>query len=191
MTTGYEVSAELQRTSGTRRLRHGVQVRPSPPDLRSGPRSGARDWDETARRAADVVGAYILTRTAMCRRGPWSAWRGRRLNPDLLRAYQDGQTCVQERRYEEALEHYYRALKLDPLNIPIRIEVCQLREKLGNYLAALVGYVDLIVTESQKVDRRLARRITEDFCSAGTPPHPRDHRSRRSHRSRRRAARTR
>lgn len=186
VTTGYEVSADLEERPGA--LGHGmtVHVRAQPAGPAQKTTVWGADWDETARRAADVVGAYILTRTTICRRGPWSAWRGRRLNPDLLRAHQDAQTCVQERRYEEALEHYYRALKLDPLNIPIRIEVCQLREKLGNYLAALVGYVDLIVTESQKVDRRLARRITEDFCSAGTPPHPRDHRSRRSHRSRRR-----
>ncbi len=182
VTTGYEVSADLEARPGA--LGHGmtVHVRAQPAGPAQKTTVWGANWDEAARRAADVVGAYILTRTTICRRGPWSEWRGRQLNPDLLRAHQDAQTCVQERRYEEALEHYYRALKLDPLNIPIRIEVCQLREKLGNYLAALVGYVDLIVTESRKVDRRLARRITEDFCSAGTPSHPRDHRSRRSRR---------
>lgn len=182
VTTGYEVSADLEERAGA--LGHGmtVHVRAQPAGPAQRVTVWGATWDEAARRAADVVGAYILTRTGLCRRGPWSAWRGRRLNPDLLRAYQDAQACVQERRYEEALEHFYRALELDPLNTPIRIEVCQLQEKLGNYLGALVGYVDLIVTESQNVDHRLWRRITVDFCDPGTRPHPRDHRSRWSRR---------
>jgi hypothetical protein len=175
---GYEVSADLE----TRREEPGcgmtVRVRALPAGTGQRVTVWGTDWDDVARRGADVVGAYVVTRTRLCRRGPWSQWRGRQLRPELLRAYQQAQVCLRARRYEEALGHYYAALAMDPLNTPIRIEVCQVQEKLGLYLGALTGYVDVIVMESWKVDRRLWRRIVNDFYGRDSRPHHGDHRAR-------------
>ena len=178
VSTGYEVSADLETRRAETSCGMTVRVRALPAGAGQRVTVWGADWDDVARRGADVVGAYIVTRTRLCRWGPWSEWRGRRLRPELLRGYQQAQACLRARRYEEALGHYYAALELDPLNTPIRIEVCQVQEKLGLYLEALTGYVDVIVMESWKVDRRLWRRIVNDFYGKDSRPHHGDYRTR-------------
>lgn len=144
----------------------------------------ADSWCNAARQAADVVGAYVLARTALCNKGPWPHWRGVRIEPQLFGFYQRAQACMRKQRYEEALGFCYQALELDPLNAPIRILACQLQEKLGLYLSAVSGYADVIATESGGLSRRSRLRIERDFTSFGItssrrrrrrPPGPRRH----------------
>ena len=97
------------------------------------------------RKAADEATAMILPQTRLCR-APWGAWRGHVLPPGLLHAFEEGARLERERRYDEALATYWRAVELDPLNMVLRLRVGQLQERLGLYLDALATYWGMSVT---------------------------------------------
>jgi hypothetical protein len=86
----------------------------------------------------------------------------------LLEAHEYGATLEGERRYDEALYAYYRALRQDPLNPAIRLQIGQLQEKLGLYLDALETYQGIIIgpgevmrgSESVRPARRERRRAS-------------------------------
>lgn len=174
---GYRVSVTARTAAAAPRCGLDVSVVAMPGGPAETRTVWASSWCAAARRAADVVGAYVLARTALCSRGPWPHWRGRQIDPELFGFYQRAQACVRKQRYEEALDFCFQALDLDPLNAPIRILACQVQEKLGLYLSAATGYADVIVTESATVDRRLHRRIERDFTSLGVTSSRRGRRS--------------
>jgi hypothetical protein len=117
-------------------------------------------WSGAAEQGATVVAAFVLPRTRLCRKPPWTAWRGLRIPHTLLDNHKAAKELMRQRRYEEALERYYAALGSDPLNPYLRIELLQLKEQLGLHLDAAAGYADLIAVEAWE-DRRLWRRIVK------------------------------
>jgi tetratricopeptide (TPR) repeat protein len=50
------------------------------------------------------------------------------------------QELTSQRRYDEALEHYFQALELDPKNVDLRLHKGFVEEKLGLYLDAGATY---------------------------------------------------
>ena len=103
----------------------------------------ADSFELAARRAADHATAAILPRTRQCRE-PWSAWKRLLLPGELLSAHEDGVRLEAERRYDEALDAYYHASALDPMNMALRLKIGQLQEKVGLYLDALMTYEGII-----------------------------------------------
>jgi hypothetical protein len=100
-------------------------------------------WEGAVRQAADHATAAMLPRTRICR-SPWSAWRRYYMPPELLQAYEQAAECETERRYDDALHFYYQALREDPMNHGLRLQIGFLQEKLGLYLDALDTYGSII-----------------------------------------------
>jgi hypothetical protein len=113
-------------------------------------------WDEAVRHGADRVTAAILPRTRRCKK-QWAAWRRYRMPGTLLEAYEDAAEFESERRYDEALDAYYRAARQDPMNMPLRLRIGQLQEKLGLYLDALATYEGLQVVGEERTPRARSR----------------------------------
>ena len=110
------------------------------PDAGSPPATAwAASWDEAARAAADQATAVILPRTRLCV-NQWAGWRRFRMPGALLEAYENAAGFEADRRYDEALYSYLKAAELDPMNMPLRLRIGQLQEKLGLYLDALATY---------------------------------------------------
>jgi hypothetical protein len=97
------------------------------------------NWEDVLTEAADDATSAILTRTRRCR-APWGAWRGHVMPAGLLHAYEQGARFEQQRRYDEALQAYYRAVHADPMNMALRLRLGQLQERIGLYLDALATY---------------------------------------------------
>lgn len=139
------------------------------------PRSGgamqtfwADGWYDVAELGAHFVGSYVLPRSKICARPPWTAWQGLPLPHDLFHRYQVAQSMLRKERYEEALAAFYSALRKDPQNPYIRIQVAQLREQLGQHLDAITDYADIIEIQAWQ-DRRVWKRIRQD--AAAEPAH--------------------
>ena len=96
-------------------------------------------WECALRRAADEATAAILPQTRVCR-APWGVWRGYVMPGRLLHMYEEGARLEHDRRYDEALDRYYEALKDDPMNLVLRLRAGQLQERLGLFLDALATY---------------------------------------------------
>ena len=103
----------------------------------------ADSFELAARRAADHATAAILPRTRQCRE-PWTAWKRLLLPGELLSAHEDGVRLEAERRYDEALDAFYHASALDPMNMALRLKIGQLQEKVGLYIDALMTYEGII-----------------------------------------------
>ena len=152
-THAYEVRGALLERE--QRPRYGVALQvmrmPSsgtPPALVWG-----ETWEAALRRAADEATAVILPQTRRCR-SPWGVWRGYAMPAGLLHAYEEGARLEQERRYDEALDEYWRAVELDPLNMVLRLRIGQLQERLGLYLDALATYLGMEATSTPAGARR-------------------------------------
>ena len=100
------------------------------------------DLDRAILRAADHATAAILPRTRLCR-GPWAAWRRYTLPGALFNAYEEACEHDAARRYDQAMQLYYRALREDPMNLMLRLQLGQLQEKLRQFLPALVTYTGM------------------------------------------------
>jgi hypothetical protein len=123
-------------------------------------------WEGAIRRAADHATASVLPRTRLCS-SPWSGWRGYRLPSDLLHAYERGAELEEERRYDEALDHYQEALREDPMNIALRLQIGFLQEKLALFLDALATYEGILAVtrpgqNAVEADRPAAGRRRRD-----------------------------
>jgi tetratricopeptide (TPR) repeat protein len=105
-------------------------------------------WQEAVRRAADHATASILSRTHLCR-APWAAWRHFVMRGELFEAYEQAAGLEEARRYDEALDAYYDALREDPMNMVIRLHIGQLQEKLALYLDALATYQGMLTTDER------------------------------------------
>jgi tetratricopeptide (TPR) repeat protein len=122
----------------------------------------ARSWETAIDRAANHAAAFILPRTRVGRRPPWTAWHGYVLPPKLLDAYERAAQYTHHGRYDEALREYYAALELDPKNLDVRLRIGFIQEKLGLALDALMTYqaiCDMTCACRTPGARRSTRRI--------------------------------
>ncbi|GHG64654.1 hypothetical protein GCM10018779_34730 [Streptomyces griseocarneus] len=97
-------------------------------------------WDAVVRAAGNWVMASLVPVTRAGTRPPWQAWRGRDLKPELFAAYQDGRRLSEERKFDDALERFYMALRYDPANLYLRTQVAGIQEKLWLFMDALETY---------------------------------------------------
>lgn len=128
-------------------------------------------WDAAIRQAADHATAYILPRTRLSR-SPWSGWRGFELPSTLFHSYERAAELERERRYDEALDLYYKALEADPMNLGLRLQIGFLQEKLALFLDALATYEGIFevarpgerpaVSSDRPSDVLLTRRARRD-----------------------------
>ncbi|MGA8364030.1 MAG: hypothetical protein WB709_05875 [Solirubrobacteraceae bacterium] len=119
-----------------------------------------RSWEGAICHAADEATAAILPRTRLCR-GTWAAWRGYFMPKGLLSAYENAARMEQERRFDEAQDQYWEALRLDPTNLPVRLRLGQLQEKAGLLVAALTNYQRILAFAypgGQNLPRGMYRR---------------------------------
>lgn len=100
-------------------------------------------WDGAIRRAADHATASILPRTRRCL-SPWSGWRGFHMPSKLFHSYERAAELEQDRRYDEALAFYYKALEQDPMNLGLRLQIGFLQEKLALFVDALATYESIL-----------------------------------------------
>jgi hypothetical protein len=161
----YRVSAVLRKRDKDPGFGLTVQIVTLPKNTGGVKTFWADDWLEVAELGAHYVGAYVLPRSRICTRPPWTAWRRLPIPDDLFHSYQVAQSMLREERFEEALDALYSALREDPQNPYLRIQVAQLREQLGQHLDAVTDYVDIIEIQAWQ-DRRLWRRLRQ----AGHPP---------------------
>jgi hypothetical protein len=144
-THAYEVRGVLVERAEIPRYGVAVRVLRLPSDGTPPVPVWGETWEIALRKAADEATAMILPQTRLCR-APWGAWRGHVMPPGLLHAFEEGARLERERRYDEALATYWRAVELDPLNMVLRLRVGQLQERLGLYLDALATYWGMWVT---------------------------------------------
>lgn len=138
------VSATLRQRDRDPGYGVSVQVRRLPGSAREVETQWSEDFDRALQRAACAVAARILPETRSCHLMPWSDWRGRIIPVSLFRDYQRAKQMVNERRYDEALHLYDRALSQDANNIALRYDVGQLYERLRLYPDALHTYLTLV-----------------------------------------------
>ncbi|MFL6126169.1 hypothetical protein [Actinophytocola sp.] len=113
-------------------------------------------WDRVLERAANSVAAQIFPRSKICRQRPqWADWWGYAFPTELFDAYQRAHQFQAARRFDQALAEFYRALRHDPANVYIRLEIAQLQERLNMHLDALVTYDD-VITICSRGDEGLA-----------------------------------
>jgi hypothetical protein len=144
-THAYEVRGVLMERPQIPRYGVAVRVLRLPSDGTPPVPVWGETWEIALRKAADEATAMILPQTRLCR-APWGSWRGHVMPPGLLHAFEEGARLERERRYDEALATYWRAVELDPLNMVLRLRVGQLQERLGLYLDALATYWGMRVT---------------------------------------------
>jgi len=131
-------------------------------------------FERALQRAAYAVAAHIIQQTKACRSVPWSEWRRRKraIPVSLFRDYQRAKRMVRERRYDEALTLYHRALLQDANNIGMRYDVGQLYERLHLYPDALFTYMGLVdeifppVSIGAPVDREQSTASTAELTEA-------------------------
>ncbi|MCT4356177.1 hypothetical protein M5362_23880 [Streptomyces sp. Je 1-79] len=114
-------------------------------------------WEEAVRAGGYWVMAALVPVTQASRRAPWQEWRGRNLPPELFAAYQEARELSQERKFDDALDRYYAALRLDPTNIHLRTQIAGTQEKLWLHLDALETYHGAILLDGQSREERNAR----------------------------------
>jgi hypothetical protein len=120
-----------------------VQVQRLPDQANPPTTHWAHDWDEAVVKGADEATAAILPRTGRCG-APWASWKRFRMSGELIGAYEDALGFEHDRRYDEALEAYYRASGMDPMNPALRLHIGLLQEKLALYLDALATYEGIL-----------------------------------------------
>ncbi len=120
--------------------------------------------------AADIVTAVILPRTRLSDRSPWSGWRRYVMDRLLVHHFECAEKLTIQRRYDEALAMYSRALELDPKNVDLRLHLGFAQEKLGLFLDALATYAGArrIAQETSPALYRLCarRNRTASWCVA-------------------------
>jgi hypothetical protein len=102
----------------------------------------------------------------------------------LFADYLEAKRLARDHRYDEALGQYYEALRLDPLNLYIRLEIGALQEQLHLFLDALETYDDIVALGTRRDERFThavldALAVTKDTFTAG----PGDARRRWAHRA--------
>ncbi|MFE1947146.1 tetratricopeptide repeat protein [Streptomyces massasporeus] len=112
-------------------------------------------WDLALEHAAYEVCAFVLPLTRLVDKPPWPAWRRLAIPPQLFRNVQKARKCKNNRYFDEALQYYYEALKLDPHNPYLRLEAGMLQEQIGMHIDALVTYEDAINLAPSDIDLKI------------------------------------
>lgn len=113
-------------------------------------------WPRVLERAANAVAALVMPRSKFCANIYWAPWRDAKIPAELFDAYQRANQFTRDRRYDEALAEYYRAVECDPTNVYIRLEIASLQEQLDLLLDAVATYDD-VITLCSRGKPRLAR----------------------------------
>ena len=130
----------------------------------------ATSWDEAIRDAAYGVAETILPWTRQGTRLPWTPWLDDEMPPGLLARYENGKRLARERRYDEALGEFREALRLDPANLQLRMELGHLYSKLALWMDALemFAHVDELAERRLRdlsfADRRRKTRALRRSC---------------------------
>uniref|UniRef100_A0AAU3I2I4 Tetratricopeptide repeat protein n=1 Tax=Streptomyces sp. NBC_01393 TaxID=2903851 RepID=A0AAU3I2I4_9ACTN len=111
-------------------------------------------WEQVVRRAGYWVMASILPVTRRGKEPPWAGWWGKRMPTELFALYQEAKELSSERKFDEALERLYAALRLDPMNLYLRVEIAGIQENTGLYLDALETYHAALTIDGQNTEER-------------------------------------
>jgi hypothetical protein len=139
----YEVSPILLvDTTSCRDHRYGVaaHVTRLPHETIPVDTAWAASHEDAVVQAADIVTAAVLPRTRLSKRPPWSGWRHYEMPSLLVHHFELSQELNSQRRYEEALDHCFSALKLDPKSVDLRLHQGFVQEKLGLSIDAAATY---------------------------------------------------
>jgi hypothetical protein len=139
----WQVSGVLVHRDGSQGCGLMVQVQRLPDQANPPTTHWAHTFDEAVVKGADAATAAILPRTGRCE-APWASWKHYRMPGELVGAYEHAIGYENDRRYDEALEAYYRASGMDPLNPALRLHIGLLQEKLALYLDALATYEGIL-----------------------------------------------
>ncbi|MCX4588122.1 hypothetical protein [Streptomyces sp. NBC_01481] len=120
------------------------------------------NWEETVRSAVYWVVASILPVTRAGKRVPWRDWVGRDLPPDLFAAFQKASQLTDDRKYDEAMDWFFKALRLDPLNPYIRHRLSVVQQACGLYIDALDVIQGSLISDGQREDG-YKQRLWESF----------------------------
>src|SRR5262249_6199446 len=121
----------------------------------------ASSWEDAIVQSADMVIAAVLPLTRLSNGPPWSGWRRYVMPSRLVYHFGQAQARSKDRRYDEAVDHYLRALDLDPKSVDVRLELGFVQEKLGLFLDAFATYaaaMRMAEETSRSLYRRRARR---------------------------------
>lgn len=159
----YEVHGSLREREIGPRFGVTVQVLSMGADSLQPTTFWGHTWDEALCRAADEATSAVLPQTRQCK-APWGVWRGYAMPRGLLHEYEMGARLEHDRRYDEALAAYWRAVELDPMNMVLRLRVGQLQERLGLYLDALTTFwgMDVTSTHTERRRRRKGRKERDE-----------------------------
>ncbi|MFE4693245.1 hypothetical protein ACFRH6_24770 [Streptomyces sp. NPDC056749] len=114
-------------------------------------------WGDAIQEAGYWVMATLVPVTRAGRRPPWQGWHGRNLPPALFAAYQQARELSLERKFDDALDRYYEALRLDPTNLYLRTQIAGIQEELWLHLDALETYYGAVLLDGQNNAQRNAR----------------------------------
>ncbi|WP_024757276.1 hypothetical protein [Streptomyces exfoliatus] len=114
-------------------------------------------WDQAVRDSGYWVMAALVPVTRAGTRPPWQEWRGRDLPPKLFAAYQQARELSLDRKFDDALDRYYEALRIDPTNLYLRTQIAGIQEQLWLHLDALETYYGTILLDGQSSAQRNAR----------------------------------
>ncbi|BDM73826.1 hypothetical protein HEK616_73130 [Streptomyces nigrescens] len=126
------------------------------------------DWDDVIRKAGSWTVSTLLPVTRAGRLPPWRRWWGQELKPELYEAYQEANTLSREGRHHEALEQYFTAVRLDPVNPYLRAELAETQEKMGLHIDALDTCQRALTLDGQS-----ARGYRKRLWLSHWNPHPR------------------
>ncbi|MFB6641588.1 hypothetical protein ACFCYF_30590 [Streptomyces chartreusis] len=138
----------------------GVTVTVTSYAIRGGSRTEAvwgSTWEQAVQDAGYWVMAALVPVTRASRRPPWQGWHGRDLPPKLFAAYQGAQELSRDRKFDDALDLYYEALRIDPTNLYLRTQIAGIQEQLWLHLDALETYYGAICLDGQSSEQRNAR----------------------------------
>ncbi|HEX5618912.1 MAG TPA: hypothetical protein VFX51_10850 [Solirubrobacteraceae bacterium] len=139
-THAYEVRATLLRREHPPRFGVAMEVVVLPKRRTVMRTYWSSSWEVAIDRAASGVTVQVVPRSRHSEAGTWCSWRGLDLDEVLFDHYQYGQRLRGKRRFEEALEHLYAAIRRDPANGYLRYALASLQEELALYVDALVTY---------------------------------------------------
>ncbi|WP_274197133.1 hypothetical protein [Actinomycetospora callitridis] len=148
--TAFQVSCTLQSAEGPEPCVLIIELSRLPrTSLAPFPVTGST-WEEAAERAAHAVAGHVLPRTDQCRQAPWPLWQGFRIPLGLFHDYQRFLKLRSERYYDESVGALRLALRRDPGNLMMRLELGKMQERQQMYLDALLTYDDIITVAAHQ-----------------------------------------